>query len=90
MSIRLQNSAGEVVFQEDSLLWNPLHRPTSDWTPGERIDSLYRISVPPDKPAGDYELRLVVYNTESLVPTVQVGVWEPELTLAVVRIEESD
>ncbi len=90
VSIRLQNSAGEVVFQEDSLLWNPLHRPTSDWTPGERIDSLYRISVPPDKPAGDYELRLVVYNTESLVPTVQVGVWEPELTLAVVRIEESD
>ncbi|MXZ22646.1 MAG: hypothetical protein F4Y84_18955 [Caldilineaceae bacterium SB0665_bin_25] len=90
VSIRLHNRAGEVVLQEDSLLWNPLHRPTSDWTPGDRIDTLFQISLPPDIAPGDYELRLVVYNAETLTPTVQVGVWEPESTLAEVRIGESE
>ena len=82
VSIRLHDKEGDVVFQEDSLLWNPLHRPTRDWTPGDRIDTLFQISIPPDIPVGDYELRLVVYDVETLVPTVQVGIWEPELSLA--------
>ncbi|MXY94262.1 MAG: hypothetical protein F4Y42_12535 [Caldilineaceae bacterium SB0664_bin_27] len=90
VSIRLHDREGEVVFQEDSLLWNPLHRPTSDWTQSEGIDSLFQISLPPDLAPGEYELRLVVYDSETLTPTVQVGVWEPELTLAEVRTWESD
>ena len=90
VSLRLHNSGGEVVFQEDSLLWNPLHMPTSGWTPGEKIDTMFQVWVPPDIPDGNYELRLVVYNVETLVPTVQVGVWEPELTLAGVSLENGD
>jgi len=90
VSIRLHDRAGEIVFQEDSLLWNPLHRPTSDWTQSVGIDSLFQISLPPELAPGEYELRLVVYDSETLTPTVQVGVWEPELTLAEVRIWESD
>lgn len=90
VSIRLHDRAGEIVFQEDSLLWNPLHRPTSDWTQSVGIDSLFQISLPPELAPGEYELRLVVYDSETLTPTVQVGVWEPELTLAEVRIGESD
>ena len=31
---------------------------------------------------------LVVYNFETLVPTVELGVWEPEKTLARLRLTE--
>ena len=90
MSLRLYSSEGEVVFQEDSLLWNSLHQPTSGWTPGERTDTLFQFSLPSEIAPGDYDLRLVVYDVETLVPTVQVGVWEPEFTLAKVWLGNGD
>ena len=37
---------------------------------------------------GDYELRVVVYDFETQAPTVQVGVWEPEVVLARLRLAE--
>jgi len=33
-------------------------------------------------PPGLYDLRLTVYNAETLIPTVEIDVWEPELVLA--------
>lgn len=90
VSLRLYNSEGEVAFQEDSPLWDPLHQPTSDWETGEKTDTLFQFNLPACIPSGSYELRLVVYNVESLVLTVQVGVWEPEVTLAQLRLEDSD
>ena len=36
----------------------------------------------------DYELRLVVYDAETLTPTVEIGVWEAETTLARLRLAE--
>ena len=36
----------------------------------------------------EYELRLVVYDTETLKPTVELGVWESETTLARLRLAE--
>ena len=90
ISLRLYNDEGGVVFQEDSLLWNPLHQPTSGWTPGDRTETLFQFSLPVDLAPGSYDLRLVVYNVENLVPTVQVGVWEPEFSLADVEIGDPD
>lgn len=86
VSLRLHSTDGEVVFQEDSLLWNPLHQPTSGWTTGDRTATLFQFSLPADLAPGSYDLKLVVYNVENLVPTVQVGVWEPEISLARVEI----
>ncbi len=86
ISLRLYGAEGEVVFQEDSLLWNPLHQPTSEWAPGDGTDTLFQFSLPADLAPGSYDLRLVVYNVENQVPTVQVGVWEPEFSLARVEI----
>ena len=31
---------------------------------------------------------MVVYDFETLVPTVEIGVWEPEVTLARLRLAE--
>ena len=47
------------------------------------------LEFPPDIPAGDYELRMVVYNFETQTPTVELGVWEPEITLARLQLAET-
>ena len=82
VSSRLYNAEGEMVYQEDEVLWNPEHWPTSHWSGDVPVDTLSLLNIPPNLPAGEYALRLVVYNFETLVPTVEIGVWEPEMTLA--------
>ena len=88
ISLRLHDGAGERVFQEDFVLWNAGHRPTSSWPAHEPVEALNLIRLPADLPAGEYELRMVVYDFETLVPTVEIGVWEPEVTLARLRLAE--
>ena len=88
ISLRLHDAAGERVFQEDAVLWNPVHWPTSSWPVDETVDTLDLIQIPADLAAGEYELRMVVYDFETLVPTVEIGVWEPEVTLARLRLAE--
>ena len=56
--------------------------------PPELLDTLFHLDFPADLLPGSYELRLVVYNFETLEPTVEVDVWEPELTLALLRLAE--
>ena len=89
ISLRLHNSVGEAVFQHDETLWNPLHQPTSLWDPEERIDTLVQFTPPADIPPDSYELRLIVYNVETLAPTVEIGVWEPEAILAEISLRDS-
>ena len=89
ISLRLYNAEGERSYQRDDILWNPVnHAPTSRWAPGEEVDSLFHLDLPADLPPGDYEFRLVVYDFETQTPTVVVGVWEPEVTLAHLRLGE--
>ena len=89
ISLRLYNAAGERVYQADDVLWKPTnHSPTSQWPADEEVESLFHFDLPADLLAGDYELRMVVYNFETRAPTVQVGVWEPEVVLARLRLAE--
>ena len=88
VSWRLYNAEGEMVYQEDEVLWNPEHWPTSHWSGDVPVDTLSLLNIPPNLPAGEYALRLVVYNYETLVPTVEIGVWQPEKTLAQLHLEE--
>ena len=55
---------------------------------GERVDTLFQTDFGVDLKPGGYELRLIVYGTETNVPTVETGVWEPERLLARVRLGE--
>ena len=88
ISLRLYNAEGEKAFQEDVVLWSPRHWPTSRWSGDVPVDTLYLLAIPVDFPVGNYELRLVIYNFETLVPTVELGVWEPEKTLARLRLAD--
>ena len=88
ISLRLYNEEGERAYQEDYVLWDREHLPTSYWSGDVPVDTLALLAIPADLPAGNYELRLVVYNFETLVPTVELGVWEPEKTLARLRLTE--
>ena len=83
LSLRLYSDSGEIVYQADNKIRKLAnHTPTSDWTENEVVDSLFYIDIPADFQSGSYELRLVVYNFETQIPTVEIDVWQPEVTLA--------
>ncbi len=42
------------------------HYPTSVWQPGETILDVHRLTLPPDAPAGDYQIEVGLYLLESL------------------------
>ncbi len=90
ISLRLHNAEGAIIYQRDTrlILGKLNYEHTSLWPAGEPVDTLMRLPIPSHLPAGEYELRLVVYNAETLVPTVEIGVWEPELVLAQMRLAE--
>ena len=88
-SWRLYNTEGERSYQQDYVLWSPIHSPTSHWSPHLAVETMTLLHFPPDLPPGEYELRLVVYDFETQVPTVQIDVWEPETTLARLRLSEA-
>ena len=88
ISLRLHDAAGERVFQEDAVLWNPVHWPTSSWSEEEPVDTTALLKIPAELSAGEYELRMVVYDVATLTPTVEIDVWEPEVTLARLRLAE--
>ena len=90
ISLRLYNAEGERAYQKDHVLRNPHLVPTSQWSADDVVDTLFHFGFPADLQAGDYELRQIVYNIENLIPTVEIGVWEPELTLARLRVAESE
>ena len=74
MSLRLYNAEGERAYQEDAVLWNPDHWPTSHWAANQTVDTMTLLHFPADLQPGDYELRLVVYDFLTQTPTVQQGV----------------
>ena len=90
ISFRLHNVDGSGVYQKDNVLWRPDHSSTGSRGLPETFDSLHLLDFPSDLPYGDYELRMVVYDTATLEPTVELGVWEPEAVLARLRLGEID
>ena len=90
VSLRLHGPGGASVYQRDQrlILARLDYRHTSSWPAGEAADTLVRFPIPSSLPAGEYGLRLIVYNAETLVPTVEIGVWAPELLLAQIRLAD--
>ena len=88
ISLRLYNSGGEKSYQEDAVLGNPDHARTRHWSVGEAVDTLFHLNFPAELPPGEYELRLIVYDAETLVPTVEIDVWQPETVLARLQLLE--
>lgn len=90
ISLRLHSPGGGSVYQRDQRLTLARldYQHTSGWPAGEAADTLARFPIPSSVPAGEYELRLIVYNAETLVPTVETGVWAPELALAQIELAD--
>ena len=88
-SLRLYNDEGRRVYQKDEPLSSATTY-TSDvqWPPGEIFYSLHQLDLPAALPPGAYDLRLVVYFTETRTPTVEIGVWEPMKILAHLRLTD--
>ena len=90
ISLRLYNDDGARVFQNDHVLRKPLKYPltTSLWK-AQPVSTVFKLEIPYKLPAGEYELRMVVYDLETSTPTVEVGVWEPETVLGRVQLQPS-
>ena len=83
LSLRLYSDIDEIVYQTDHKIRKLAnHTPTSNWTENESVDSLFYLDIPADIRSGGYDLRLIVYNSETEVPIVEIDVWHPEVTLA--------
>lgn len=87
MSLRLYDAVGVLQYHKDHLLKNLDLETTTGWTPGQPVDTLDFLDIPSALPAGRYELRLVVYSAETTTPTVEIGTWQPEATLARLRLD---
>ena len=68
------------------MLWKADHTNTGSRGSSQLFDTPFLVEVPADLLPGDYELRLIVYDAASLKPTVELDVWEPEVTLARIRM----
>ena len=90
ISLRLYDDVGARVLQRDHVLRKPIDYPltTSLW-PSKPVSTVFDLEIPSELAAGEYELRMVVYDVETSTPTVEVGVWEPETVLGRVQLQQS-
>jgi len=88
VSLRLHGEDGTLAYQNDAVLGNSNFARTSLWSAEEQVDTLFHLDILDDLPPGEYELRLIVYDTETLTPTVETDVWKPERVIARLRLAE--
>ncbi len=88
VSLRIHDQNGNRVLQQDEVLADSESRSTGQWLAQEPVDTWFELEIPPDLSPGVHELRLVVYNIESLTPTVEIDVWEPDVLLARLRWDD--
>ncbi len=81
--VHLLTPDGRLVTQQD-VEPNP---PTSDWTPGARIEDQRRLTIPSEQPSGRYQLRVGLYprgDTSYRLPIVDAGVTSAENNSALI------
>jgi 4-amino-4-deoxy-L-arabinose transferase-like glycosyltransferase len=85
--VHLLNEPGQVLSQRDS---EPLAglRPTSEWTPGEKIADKYGLWLPADLPPGEYRLVLGLYHPETGDRLPACCPATDAVLLATVRVED--
>jgi hypothetical protein len=66
--VALYNAAGERLSQTDERLLNDRHLAPAHWQQTDRPLNVYWLERPPDLAPSRYDLRLLVYDAESLAP----------------------
>lgn len=88
MSLRLHDAGGARVFQEDKILLDSLYTHTSRWKAEEPVENLFHLKLPADLAPGEYELRLVIYESDTKKPSAQLDIWNTEILLARLQLAE--
>lgn len=65
ISLTLRDATGYLWAQEDK---EPTGYSMSRWRVGERVQSRYRLTVPPGTPPGEYTLSMTLYSAAGLQP----------------------
>ncbi len=68
----LTRDFGTLIAQRDIEPLNGL-RPTNTWTAGEIVNDPHQILIPQNTPAGTYQIRVGLYNSEGRLPVVDAG-----------------
>jgi hypothetical protein len=56
------------VAQSDERVLNDRHLMPAQWRGEDRPLNVYELETPPDLPSGTYDIRLLVYDAETLEP----------------------
>ncbi len=88
ISLRLYDANGALSYQRDHVLGNADLARTSQWSADEEVETLFYVDFAEELLPGEYELRLIVYDADTLTPTVEMDVWEPELVVARLQLAE--
>ena len=89
MSLRILNAQGERIYQNDAILMDYRRANTSLWKADEPVDNLFHLELPAGLPSGEYELRLVIYDSETYKPTAKLDVWNTEILLARLHLADA-
>jgi len=63
--VHLLGPDGQMVAQHDGQPQGEVPIPTSSWRQGERLRDIHPLALPPDLPAGNYQLVMGVYYWET-------------------------
>lgn len=66
--VALYNAQGDRLAQSDERLLNDRHRKPDQWQPADQPLNVYLLPTPGDLSAGEYLVRLLVYDEETLEP----------------------
>jgi hypothetical protein len=64
----LYDASGNRLGQDDRRILNDRHLAPSQWAETDRPLNVYAVTTPPDLPAGAYDVRLLVYDADTLEP----------------------
>ncbi|MDH4136592.1 MAG: hypothetical protein OEW09_07755, partial [Anaerolineae bacterium] len=87
--VHVADEAGYAVAQNDA--WPVDSRyPTSDWRTGTVLGDRVVVSIPPDTPPGEYQLRVGMYLLETMerLPVASDASGQNAVALGMVRVEE--
>jgi hypothetical protein len=84
----INEASGELVAQTDRFPVDNL-RPTTGWRAGEVLSDNYRLSLPPDLPAGRYAIYVGLYNPDDghRLPVSLEGAVQPDGRLRLATLE---
>ena len=66
--VALYDAAGNRLAQSDERLLNDRHRAPDQWLPDDRPLNVYNLALPAELAPGKYDVRLLVYDADSLEP----------------------